>query len=76
MRRWSYMWRWHFRYKAEIELTHNPTGDTRDAKRLQGEIERGIRKIQLTEGYRIAGVNVKFMPEDDDVHLAEEGKRA
>jgi hypothetical protein len=63
------MWRWHFRYKATIELTHNPTGDSRDAKRLGGELERGIRQIQLTGGYRIAGVKVEFEPEDDHVHL-------
>jgi hypothetical protein len=54
---------------ATIELTHNPAGDSADAKRLGNEIERAIRQIPLPDGYRVAGVKVQFEPEDDSKHL-------
>jgi hypothetical protein len=74
MLRWSQMWRWHFRYTATIELTHNPAGTEGDAKLLGNELERKIREIRLDDGYRVAGVKVEFIKEENDVHLEDEGK--
>ncbi len=74
MLRWSQMWRWHFRYQATIELTHNPVSTTGDGERLGKALETAIRQIKLPEGYRVAGVKVEFKKKDDNVHLENDRK--
>jgi hypothetical protein len=61
---------WHHAWIARIELTGTaPAEKDKMRAQLRSDLEKGIRDLALSGGYRVLKVRVEFNEEDDSKHL-------
>lgn len=62
---------WHHVWLAHIELTGNPPDVDKEKLRaqLRSDLDRGIRALTLSGGYRVLKVRVEFDEKEDSEHL-------